>query len=432
MHARTKGEHVDFSDIEVNQDVLERTNPVFNTAKMTLFQLIGSGNQDAAALVGKLGLTFEDTQNSATSAALPEQLVVSTVCMESRYRTMAKLAEEARCSVNVDLPCGYTPRAIEFSRKGLRFIGLDIPAAIAEAEPAIMSLIEPDRRDLVSFAGVDATNYESLEEALQDVSGTVCITTEGLFMYFTDVEIGALCENVRRILTKHGGVWFAADPEVAMIYAQILMAVCGDRFMEVMANAKRLANEKSDGSLGNNSLVVRPQDAEGSMRAAMAFLARHGLNAERMVVYDHMPTLSSLDQLTPQQRAAVEEALKRCAFWKITLADGAQELDTTQYAAKGFGVSARLSDGVLRLVLTGRLDTITSPNLLAFYEKHAEEIQAVDLDCSQLSYLSSAGLRVLVMMQKGCSGGVTMQCVNEEVREILCQTGLDTIFTILE
>ena len=79
---------------------------------------------------------------------------------------MNLLAELSGCPVHVDLPCGYTPRAIRFSRKGLRFVGLDLPAAIDEADPVIVSLIEPENRRLVKFAAVDATNYESLEKAL--------------------------------------------------------------------------------------------------------------------------------------------------------------------------------------------------------------------------------------------------------------------------
>ena len=46
-----------FDGAEIDQKILEQTNPVFNTAKMTLFQLADSGNKDAAAISEKLGLT---------------------------------------------------------------------------------------------------------------------------------------------------------------------------------------------------------------------------------------------------------------------------------------------------------------------------------------------------------------------------------------
>ena len=45
--------------------LLEKVNPVFNTAKMTLFQLAEAGDADAAELSAAMGLTWEATQDSA-------------------------------------------------------------------------------------------------------------------------------------------------------------------------------------------------------------------------------------------------------------------------------------------------------------------------------------------------------------------------------
>ena len=419
-------------DFTIDQDILERVNPVFNTAKMTLFQLSDAGDRDAVAIASKLGLTLEESQNSATSTALPEQVLAGAICMDIRFNTIGKLAEESHCPLHVDLPCGYTPRAIDFSRKGLHYIGMDLPAAIAEAEPAIMSLIEQDRRDLVSFAGVDATNYESLEAALANECGEVCIMTEGLMMYFTDSETGALCDNIRRLLEKHGGVWFTADPEIALTYVMILKAICGERFMEIIANGVKQTQDKSDVVVGKSTMIISLKDAAGGMRNAMAFLARHGLKAERMILHDHMPELRSLAKVTPQQAEAIRESLKQSAFWKITLADSAKRLDASDATSKDFSVSAELNNGTLELSLSGRLDTISAPNLLAFYDKHKGDIRDVSVDCEKLDYISSAGLRILLIMQKGSAGGVTLTGINDLVREILEQTGFDSLLAIEE
>ena len=47
-------------------------------------------------------------------------------------------------------------------------------------------------------------------------------------------------------------------------------------------------------------------------------------------------------------------------------------------------------------------------------------------------YISSAGLRVLLIMQKGTADGVKLGNVNDLVREILEQTGFDTLITVVE
>ena len=415
------------NDAAVDYALLEKVNPVFNTAKMTLFQLAANGDEDAAMLSKRMGLTLEATQNSATTKASPEQVLGGTIMLEIRYRTMARLAKESGYTL-VDLPCGYTPRAIEFAKKGQPYYGLDLPAVIREASENIPALIPPERRALAHFQAVDATNYASLEKALEDIDGPVCVNTEGLLMYFTDSEAGALCDNIRRILEKKGGCWYMADVECSLQYIIVMRALAGDRFMEIMKNATQQVKDKSDVVIGRNALIASPADMAGSIKNAMAFLAKHGLKAERVVVTEHMPKLESLDRVTSEQAAAVREGMKQSAFWKITPGGTAVTLPTSE--TEGFQVNASIQDGILSLALTGRLDTITAPSLLSFFEKTKAEqsMNAVDVDCSRLDYISSAGLRVLLIMHKACKGGVSLHGENEVVSEIMCQTGFDSIF----
>ena len=309
---------------------------------------------------------------------------------------------------------------------------LDLPVVIREASEQIPALIPTERRELVHYHEVDATNYASLERALQDIEGGVCITTEGLLMYFTDSEAGALCDNIRRILEKKGGCWYTADAEASLQYVITMRALVGDRFMEIMKNATRQTSDKSDVQVGKNALITKPADMPGTTRNAMAFLAKHGLKAERVTVAEHMPELTSLSRVSPQQAAAVREGMKHCAFWKITPSAAAPVMELPSSEAEGFGIHASINGGTLSLALSGRLDTITAPNLLAFFEKAQAEQPAktVAVDCGRLDYISSAGLRVLLIMHKACEDGVTLRGVNEVVTEILGQTGFDSILNI--
>jgi anti-anti-sigma factor len=166
----------------------------------------------------------------------------------------------------------------------------------------------------------------------------------------------------------------------------------------------------------------------------MAFLAKHGLKAERVTVAEYMPELASLSRISPQQAAAVREGMKHCAFWKITPSASARTSELSATETEGFGIRASIHDGILALTLSGRLDTITAPNLLAFFEttKAEHPAEAVTVDCSHLDYLSSAGLRVLLIMHKACPDGVTLYGANETVTEILSQTGFDSILKIID
>lgn len=419
----------------IDQNLLERVNPVFNTAKMTIFQLTAAGDKDAAAIAEKLNLTFEQTQNSASSTASPEQMAASLIVLETRYRTMETLALNTGYRTIIDLPCGYTPRAITLSREGIEYYGLDLPAAIAEAAPVIMSLIDEDKRASVHFCGVDATNGASLKEALKGVNGPVCINTEGLLMYFTDSEVGALCDNIHMILEEHGGCWLVADIESAMQYILTTQAIVGDRFLELLKSSRKAAQEKSDVELGNNSLNVNPiGGVEEKIKIAMQHLASHGLKVERLIIADHMPEIKSMSNVTAEQAETIMRNMKKCAFWKITPMDKSVDVKTSDLKAASFDMKASVENGTLVLPLKGRVDTLTAPNMLALFERVIAEhnINAVEIDCSELGYISSAGLRVLLIMEKKCNDGVKLKGINDTVNEILEQTGFDSVLDIIE
>lgn len=189
--------------IRADRLFFEKVNSIFQTAQMTLFFLAASGDPDAETLVRSKGLDRDRMQNSMHSAASPEQVLSDIIIMEIRYRTMEQLALRSGCTL-VDLPCGYTPRARSFANKRLAYYGLDLPVVIRETEDRLSTLLPPQKRPLVHFREVDATDYTSLENALSDVEGRICITTEGLLMYFSASEAGVLCDNIRRILEKTG------------------------------------------------------------------------------------------------------------------------------------------------------------------------------------------------------------------------------------
>lgn len=417
--------HLD--NLPINFDLMERSNPVFNTAKMTLFQLSASGNPYAGEITSRLGLTYENTQSSNKTTIPPEIALMNITMLEIRYKTMEALAKESGFKNIVDLPCGYTPRAIECAKNGIPYIGIDLPRAIEEASPIITSMIDKDQRHLVRFVGADATNFSSLEEALSDVKGELCIMTEGLMMYLTDSEIGEVCSNIANLLAKHGGCWITADIEASLQYILIAKPFFGDKFLEIMAKSKSLAEKKSDISMGPHSLILNVRDVESSMEKALKFLASHGLKAERIPVSKYMPKINMFDKIELEKAVAIQQAMSQCCYWKITLLKQEKSFDSTSLKSKDFDVEASLENHRLHLDLCGRIDSINAPKLLAFFEKISKEetIKSIIVNCKKLDYISSAGLRVLLIMYKSSDGGVTLQNVNEDVQEILRETGFD-------
>ena len=106
---------------ENDQDLFEKANPVFNTAKTTLFQMARQGNPHAIAISEKMGLT-EDTQKSRSFSIGADEETTFRIILETRYNMMGSLAQNSGFPVFVDLPCGYTPRAIAMSAQGIEYL----------------------------------------------------------------------------------------------------------------------------------------------------------------------------------------------------------------------------------------------------------------------------------------------------------------------
>ena len=416
---------INFEGIEIDQDLLERTNPIFNTAKMTLFQLAATGHEDAEAVAKKLNLTQKDTQDSKTVKADEADLFINSIIMEVRYFTNGKLAKESGFT-EVDLPCGFTPRAIEFTKSGKKYVGMDLPATINEVEPAIMSLLDEEQKKLVNFEGVDATNYQSLKSAFDKIDGKVCITTEGLLMYLTDSEMDAMCDNIKKILAEHGGYWITLDPEISLLYVLIVKAFYGERTREIMYQSKYRIEDKSDVETIQNTITISVRsDVQENMKNAINYITSKGFKLERLPYANHVPEFKSLENADPKIVAQIKEGFKRVCIWKITV-DESDNVDISDGKTESFNADASIDGDRLNLNLTGNLDSLSAPKLLASYEKIKKDntLNSVFIDCSKLDYVSSAGLRVILIMQNDCEDGVTMKSCNETVIEALSNTNI--------
>lgn len=86
----------------------------------------------------------------------------------------------------------------------------------------------------------------------------------------------------------------------------------------------------------------------------------------------------------------------------------------------------------MTVALEGRLDTMTAPELEKAMEKIPYEVLTLVLDMTQLEYVSSAGLRVLLKMQKIMSrrGKMVLVGVNESIMEVFEITGFSDVLTI--
>ena len=84
------------------------------------------------------------------------------------------------------------------------------------------------------------------------------------------------------------------------------------------------------------------------------------------------------------------------------------------------------------LVVAGRLDTTTAPNLDKTINEDLGDTKNLILDIKDLEYISSAGLRVLLGAQKKMQQIGSMKVINvcEAVMEVFEMTGFADILAI--
>ena len=84
------------------------------------------------------------------------------------------------------------------------------------------------------------------------------------------------------------------------------------------------------------------------------------------------------------------------------------------------------------MILEGRLDTVTSPDLENTIDGNIAGVQELIFDMEKLEYLSSAGLRVILKVQKimNTQGSIKLIHVNDTIMEVFDITGFIDILTI--
>lgn len=84
----------------------------------------------------------------------------------------------------------------------------------------------------------------------------------------------------------------------------------------------------------------------------------------------------------------------------------------------------------LNLNLEGRLDTTTAPQLDDFLKDNLMGVNSLTINCENLVYVSSAGLRVLLATHKKMKGSMKLTNVQELVMEVFEITGFADILVI--
>ncbi|MBO4250618.1 MAG: STAS domain-containing protein [Paludibacteraceae bacterium] len=85
--------------------------------------------------------------------------------------------------------------------------------------------------------------------------------------------------------------------------------------------------------------------------------------------------------------------------------------------------------------LAGRLDTAAAAEIAPDFQALAEQAaKHIILDCSELEYISSSGLRLFLSLRKESAakgGKLQVRSINADIRQVFMMTGFISLFEIL-
>jgi anti-anti-sigma factor len=159
-----------------------------------------------------------------------------------------------------------------------------------------------------------------------------------------------------------------------------------------------------------------------------AFINRMGFAVREICMADFLPEQIVSLNGNPEADSAVRDVFKKMMFWELTVAENT--VVKTADSNLPFKVVSEVKNGVFDVSIQGRMDTITAPELLKQFQDAGNGFKGIHVDVSRMAYVSSAGLRVLLMMYKSLENkdNFEMTGVSEAVREILETTGFDQFF----
>ena len=334
-----------------------------------------------------------------------------------RFNINNSIALKSGKQTIIDLPCGYATRCFKAANSGLNYYGLDLPIVIDEMKELTSKIITEEQKPLISFNAVDATNYYSMREALKDIKGEICIITEGLFVYLNDSELESFCGAIHKLLSEFGGCWMTADVgKMEQIYALVL----GVLYKEVIDKESPLKNDIS--SYLSKFHSYKSTLAANNFEGAKDFFEKKGFIVKKEPISNYIDKIKDAPE---DKQEELKKAFSNISIWTLSLTVDKKDINRTNIEEDiKFNLESKLTDGIFNVNIEGRLDTLTAPELLKTFKEN-EGIKKIKIDVNKMTFISSAGIKVLEIMMEGLENKEMCEIIGAkgDIKEILEKNG---------
>lgn len=395
---------------------LEIVNPVITSAKSSLTMLKEAGLPEAEKLFSELHLDMDLNKPDEVQLILKKCF---SVIYELRYKAINTYARRSGFKNIIDLGCGLSPRGLFFKEfKKYNYIGIDLPDVIKKFR--IYS-------NEIKYIAADITDYSSLEKAFSEIDGKVLVVTEGVLPYLTKSELKTVVQNIQVLMKKYNGVWLTADFVKNDFIEAVLKAFFEE---EIFIKLKDILLQKRKESY----LAIFNENEPAALTCGSQILSDAGFECKLLPFIPEEIIPEAMKNIPKNVKDAVISNYKDFKIQCLYLSSlGFADVDPDFFKSysernKKFSFSVSNNSDATVIYLSGRLDSISAPEFANYFENSTLTNRTVILNCEELEYISSAGLRVFLMIYKGNKGKVLVINENQIVREVLEQTGFAQFF----
>ncbi len=90
-------------------------------------------------------------------------------------------------------------------------------------------------------------------------------------------------------------------------------------------------------------------------------------------------------------------------------------------------ITATIENKICTLSVEGRIDTLTAPQLEQAFAENADKCDKIIFDLAKTEYISSAGLRVIIVAHREMEkkDGLVLKNLSKNIASIIKMTGFD-------
>ena len=209
-----------------------------------------------------------------------------------------------------DLACSLSPRAMILGDEGRKVVVGELDAVCLIGDWCIDEFGKKAKRN-VDYDSFWLQDGLMMMNSADKFNGEICIIEQGVMIYLSKDICAKMYDNIRDVLKKHGGCMITSDFVQRKYFTDVASALYGAaEAPKIYAGTKAMYEKVFDDAIND----AAHQDEQ----EALAFLAAHGLKAEKIPLFTAAPKLYISEKLSPAQIQAVNELATKNYLWVIT------------------------------------------------------------------------------------------------------------------